>query len=124
MEQLVLERLRACADDGFAAAQQCRQQVGEGLARARPGLDDQAIRALDRLGDSLSHPGLAGTRLEPREMGFQRAVFAEKFGQVGHGARVHGSGKTRAPVSGWKLNLSSNAKITGFLVLLLFRLQV
>jgi hypothetical protein len=55
---------------------------------------------------------------------FERAIIAKKFGQIGHGARVHGSGETRAPVSGWKLNLSSNPEITGFLVLHLLHLQV
>jgi hypothetical protein len=57
-------------------------------------------------------------------MGFERAVFAKKFSQIGHGARVHGSAETRAPVSRWKFQLSPGHEITGILVLILFARQV
>ena len=60
---LVLQRLGAGADDDLASRQQRRHQVGERLAGAGAGLDQQALVAVDRVGDAVRHRQLSGTRL-------------------------------------------------------------
>ena len=60
---LVLQRLGAGADHDLAPRQQRGDQVRQRLARARSGLDQQALVAVDGLGDPLRHRELSGARL-------------------------------------------------------------
>jgi hypothetical protein len=85
-KQLVLQVLGAGRDDGLAAPQQRRDQIGEGLARACAGLGDQRALAGDRAGDRLGHLGLRAARLVAAHGRAERAEFAEQrldFGVVG-----------------------------------------
>ena len=88
MVQLVLQRLRARADNRLAARQKRGNQVRKGLARTRARLDHQALRSRDRLGDGLGHPGLTGARLEAAQVRLERARCAKIIGQFAHGAKV------------------------------------
>jgi hypothetical protein len=62
--ELILQSLRASTDYGLAAAQQRRQQVCEGLTRARARLDNEFVRFRDSLSHRLGHPRLTRPRLK------------------------------------------------------------
>ena len=53
--QLVLQRLGRRGDDDLLAAQRSRDEVGQGLARSRAGLDHQVGSRDDRLGHGAAH---------------------------------------------------------------------
>jgi hypothetical protein len=74
---LILQRVRSGRDDGAALEQQHRQQVREGLADARAGLDDGVALGLERLGDELRHLLLRGPVREAGQALRKRAVDAE-----------------------------------------------
>ena len=58
-------------------SKQHRQQVREGLADARAGLDDGVAAGLEGLGDELGHLLLRGAVREARQALRERAVGAE-----------------------------------------------
>jgi hypothetical protein len=82
-EQLILQVLGAGRDDGLAAPQQRRHQVGEGLAGARAGLGHEHLLVGDGLGHGLGHLGLRLARLERADGGCERAAGAEQAIDVG-----------------------------------------
>ncbi len=84
---LVLKSLGAGADHHLAPRQQRRHQVRHGLAGAGAGLDEQAIVALDRLGDALGHRELAGARFVAGQRRRRPARAAPARGRWGRGGR-------------------------------------
>ncbi len=76
-EDLLLQVLGAGRDDHALAAEDGRDEVGEGLAGAGPGFDEQDAAVLERVGDRGGHAALAVARLEGGEGLRQRAVGAE-----------------------------------------------
>ena len=76
-EELVLERLGGGAEQRSRAAEERGHEVGEGLADAGSGLDDERLAVLDRGGDGERHVALdralGVVRIDRRE----RAVGAE-----------------------------------------------
>src|SRR6185369_13827510 len=60
---LVLQGLGAGADDDLPAGEQGGDQIGQRLAGAGPGLDQEALVAVDGVGDPFGHRQLAGARL-------------------------------------------------------------
>ncbi len=82
--QLVLQRLGAGRNDGLAAANERRQQVRKGLARAGTRLDDELGVSVERVRHRLCHPRLSGARLKSGQQGLQGAVRAEEFCEILH----------------------------------------
>ena len=104
-EQLVLQVLGAGRDDGLAAPQQRRHQVGEGLAGAGAGLGDQGRLVGDGLGDRFGHLGLRAARAEAADGGRERAAGTEQAVDLG----VEFADRRKAPVGGvgavaWRLD--------------------
>jgi hypothetical protein len=58
--ELVLQRLRRGGDDGPRPRTQDGNEVGQRLARPRPGLDDDVAAPVDGGGDEVGHPLLTG----------------------------------------------------------------
>ena len=85
VEQLILQRVRAGRDDRAAPEQQHRQQVREGLADARAGLDDGVAPRLERLDDELGHLLLRGAVREAGQALRERAVGAEHVVEIQRG---------------------------------------
>jgi hypothetical protein len=76
-KQLVLQRARAGGDDHAAPRQQRRNQVSEGLARARARLDDQGLEPRQRRAHGLGHGGLLGAVRIARQGARQRSLEVE-----------------------------------------------
>ena len=88
-EDLLLQVLGAGRDDDALAAQDRRHEVGERLAGAGAGLDEEHAAVLERVGDRRGHAALAVARLEGDERLRQRPVGAED--RVDAGAERHQS---------------------------------
>ena len=88
MVELILQRFGAGADDRLATAQQGRQQISEGLARAGARLNDELVTVGDGLGNGLRHPCLSGARLEAGQQRLQGAVLTKKFLEIRHGRKI------------------------------------
>ncbi len=92
-EQLVLQVLGAGGDDGLAAPQQGRHQVGESLARARTRFGDQGLLFGDGLGHGLGHFRLRAARTIAAHGRAQRTAGAEQAFNLGVvAARRRGDG--------------------------------
>ena len=66
LDQLVLQREGRGGDHDPAVVQQRRHQVGQRLAGAGAGLDEQVLAVLERVGDRLGHLDLAGAAPDRR----------------------------------------------------------
>jgi hypothetical protein len=75
--------LGAGRDDGLAAPQQRRHQVGEGLAGAGAGFGDQRAWLAMASAIGLGHFGLRLARLEAADGGRERAAGAEQAVDLG-----------------------------------------
>lgn len=86
-EELVLQALRGRADQGAAAGQQHRQQIGVGLAHAGARLRHQGLAPLDGLGHGLRQPVLRLARHEAvvgmGQWPFDGQSFADRRDQIG-----------------------------------------
>ena len=109
-EQLVLQVLGAGRDDGLAAPQQRRHQVGERLAGAGARFGNQGFLVRNGLGDRLGHLGLRAARAESADRRRERAagteqaidlgiVFAGRRGVLGAGSGA-GSGGINSRIGG------------------------
>src|SRR5579859_5172757 len=67
VKQLILQSASAGGDDHTAPREQCRNQVAEGLARARAGFHDQGLETRQRETDGLRHRGLLGAMRVARQ---------------------------------------------------------
>ena len=84
LDQLVLERERRGGDHDPAVVEQRRHQVGQRLAGAGAGLDEQVLAADHRVGDRLGHldlPGalLAAERLDRAGQRIRRRTCARRW---------------------------------------------
>ena len=95
-EDLLLQVLGAGRDDHALAAQDRRHEVGERLAGAGAGLDEEHAAVLERVGDRRGHAALAVARLEGDERLRQRPVGAED--RVDAGAERHQRIVSEGPV--------------------------
>ena len=73
---------------------QRRQQVGERLAGAGAGFDDQFVAGRDRLRHGFGHPGLTCARLKAGQQLFKRTLVAKEVGKVRHAEEI-----TRLPAA-------------------------
>ena len=84
--ELVLQGLGSGGDDDALAGAQGGEQVGEGLAGAGAGLDDQVAALCESLFDGSRHLQLAGAVFIGQRRARQNAAGREKFVQRGKGA--------------------------------------
>ena len=90
-EQLVLEVLRAGRDQDLEARLQRGHEVGEGLAGAGPGLDDERAPVFERVSDGGRHFLLIAAGIEAIEGAGQRPAGAEEVGNIVHRSSImHG----------------------------------
>ena len=85
-EELVLQGLGAGGDDDALAGAQGGQQVGQGLAGAGAGLDDQVAALGEGALDGLGHFELAGAVLVGQRRARQNAAGREELVEGGQGA--------------------------------------
>ncbi len=85
-EELILQRLGAGGDDDALAGAQRGQQVGEGLAGAGAGLDDQVAALGEGALDGLGHLELAGAVLVGQRRTRENAAGREELVERGQGA--------------------------------------
>jgi hypothetical protein len=86
--ELVLQVPRARRDHDAPVRQQRRHEVGEGLAGARTGLDDEMRELTQRVLDRGRHELLLAARRVARHAPSERSVRAEKIVEVVHSASV------------------------------------
>ena len=94
-EELLLQVLGSGRDDDAAARAQGGEQIGEGLAGAGPGLDDQVAVFVEGALDGLCHLQLPAAELVGQLRTRQHAARSEKVierGQGGHGLGRRGHG--------------------------------
>jgi hypothetical protein len=89
MIKLILQGLGARRYYGLAAALQRRQQVREGFARARSGLNDELVEVRDRFGDSPLR-GLCSPKNSDRSVTVRRLHGSFWFGRSQIAAGTNG----------------------------------
>ncbi len=77
-EELLLQGLGRGGDDDALAREECRDQVGETLADAGPGLCEQVLLRSERMVDRLGERSLLVPRLEPGQGGGERTGMTEE----------------------------------------------
>ena len=90
-EKLILEGLGAGGDDDALARTQGWEQVGQGLAGAGAGLDDEVTALFESPLHGLGHFQLAGTVFIGQRRACQDAAGREELVQAGQGAGCGGS---------------------------------
>ena len=103
LDELVLERQRRGRDDHAGVVQERGDEVGQGLAGAGAGLDEQVLSTRERRADRLGHGHLAGALLaaEGRDRGRQDVAERRRGGAP--------SGSAAGSVSGTRGSLATGA---------------
>src|SRR6185437_6412033 len=83
-EELILQRPGACRDEHASPGEQRGNEIGEGLACAGPGLDDQHLSRLDRPGHAIRHVHLLRARGEIGQGTLERALGTEDVIELEH----------------------------------------
>ncbi len=85
LDELVLQGEGGGGDDDATVVQQGRDEVAQGLAGARAGLDEQVLGGPHGPGDRLGHLDLAGALLAPQRLDGAGQHLADPGGGAGVG---------------------------------------
>ena len=111
---LLLEVLRARGDQRALAAEDCRHEIRERFARARPRFREQHAAMLDGVGHGAGHGALPGARLELIDRFHERPIVRERRVDRALQARRSGySGNFRHSVSTSALTVARTLSSSG-----------